>query len=395
MELVSIADASPRNFESSRSKDLIPPAIQSNAKNFITLLESYYDYLNSSGLPSREIQSLNLNKDIDRVSDKYLSQLEQLIGNSVPGSQVLTRLELYKLIIRYYNTRGSEDSIHLFFRLFLNEVVNVTYPKENLFNLSQGSGEWVDGEYVYHDNKSFLSNDFKLFDGHYYQDYSYVIELDIDSELWQDDYVKFVHPAGMKLFTAIVIELSKRNDWTEYIDYAASNIDENAWLSVLVPPNINDDESIAFHTPKYQPGYLRDTYLKYLFTYLFDHSEEDLLRISYYKLKYFIDTNKFRDTFVRNQYQLSEKFIDPTEIGAGFLDKIIGDGDKENSRINRFKILNIGSFIRNVSTFENSYFDLDDITFQNGWDTSHFNLADQSSQDGWESSSFEGTIPNV
>lgn len=388
MQLTSIADARPRNIESVRTQDLIPPAIQNNAKNFIALLEKYYDYMNSEGLPSSEIQSLSSNKDIDKISDKYLIQIEQLIGKAIPKSQVLSRLELYKIIIQYYNTRGSEDSIHLFFRIFLNKIVQVSYPKEQLFTLSDGRGEWVNGEYVYSDFKSFPSHDYKLFDGYYYQDYSYVIRSDIDSLLWQDDYIKFVHPAGLKLFTAIVIEIVKKNFWNNQIDYSTTNIDDNAWLTSLVPPFIRDRRNEGYHTPKYQPGYLRDSFLRYIFTYLFDPKDEDLLRAVYVNLAYYTSTTRFRDTFIRERYQVNEKFVDPTEIGAGFLNKVIGDGDETYSRTNRFKMLNFGAFISNVETTKPSYFDTENIGYQEDWESSYIDT-EQSTLSEWELSYYE------
>jgi hypothetical protein len=391
MYISSVANAGPRNAESVRVNDLIPPAIQTNAQLLVSFLEKYYEHLNSEGLPSYEIQSISGLHDLDLVSEKYLSQIEALIGKSIPSSTVLDKFELYKIVLEYYNTRGSEDSIHLFFKIFLNKVVELSYPKEVLFKLSEG--DWDNDAQEYLDHKSFASDIYKLFDGHYYQDYSYVIRSDIDSSLWRDDYLGFVHPAGLKLFTAIVIEILALNRWDEYIDYSSEGLeDPDLWLNKLVPPSRYDATSLGFHTPKYQPGYIRDQFFRFVFKYLFDHNDEGLLRQVIINFKFLFLSPSFRDTLVREQYQISEKFIDPTEIGCGFLSKTIEDAEALYSRTNTCKILNIGSFITTTNIFETSYLDDAGLVDSGDYLISYLDDAPQSPPVGWEQSSFEPII---
>lgn len=142
--LLSVANASsPRNVESAKLTQLLPENIQQNAGNLIEFIEYYYDYLNTVGLPSYEIASITSDKDIDNESNRYLNSIKNLIGKSVPNSPVLDTVDLFKTIVKYYNTRGSEDSIITFFKLFLNEIVTVSYPKDKLFDLSSGLGAWL------------------------------------------------------------------------------------------------------------------------------------------------------------------------------------------------------------------------------------------------------------
>jgi hypothetical protein len=140
--LLSVANTSPRNIESVRARDILPESLQANATSLIELLEEYYEFLNSGDMPSREIASIQTQYDIDLISTKYLNQIQDLIGKSVPNSRVINKIDLYKIIVRYYNSRGSEDSIHSFFKIFFDEFVSIFYPKEFLFNLSRGNGSW-------------------------------------------------------------------------------------------------------------------------------------------------------------------------------------------------------------------------------------------------------------
>lgn len=60
----------------------------------------------------------------------------------------------------------------------------------------------------YSSNKSRLSSTGRLFDGNYYQDYSYVLRSEISLTRYRELYRKLVHPAGFKMFGEILL---KRN----------------------------------------------------------------------------------------------------------------------------------------------------------------------------------------
>lgn len=60
----------------------------------------------------------------------------------------------------------------------------------------------------YSGNDGKLSSNKKLFDGSYYQDFSYVLRSEISFDRYREMYKKLVHPAGFKMFGEILI---KRN----------------------------------------------------------------------------------------------------------------------------------------------------------------------------------------
>lgn len=659
--LLSIANAAPRNIEAVRASELLPQSIRSNAQTLVELLEYYYDYLNTQGLPSAEIGSISSLKDIDLVSQKYLSQIEELIGKSIPNSKVLNRNELYKIIVRYYNTRGSEDSIHTFFKIFFDEIVKIIYPKELLFNLSDGKGQWsatdliknsenevlirqksdesaitiggitydaiatdgggqlvsvrykeedpdsyevaVDysngvttvtpgakskldvssidlfdgfvtypiapvlyfsgfgiddkptyserinnvseftgtptriawdgtqweftigsstgdvfafyaeedvadpslvanwlygwastilpilgsitsiefgkavnaqifdallntvgfsddvlistdalasaflsdyavtptrrylttnllpddaelgslaivngGQYrpyvlgqatiigdetvwqryfteiwEYENHRSFASDEYKIFDGYYWQDYSYVIRSDLDSTAWLDEYRKFIHPAGLKMFSAIAIEIVSRNEWLNELDYTSSDLNtDDRWLKAFIPPHNLDSTSIGFHTPKYQPGYLRDKVLRYLFKYLItDEENAALVRTAILAFKFISGPLDVRTSNVRRQYQISEKFIDPCKIGDGWLSKTIASAEEGLTNTNSCRIFNISSFIGSDLIYDYSFYDEDGGDGSGVWDGSFYDEAGGAGSGVWNGSSYE------
>lgn len=424
-----------RHNEAIKTPGLFPEDMQNTAENLIHFIEKYYEYLNTQGLPSYQLENITSEKDIDFASASYLNEIQSLIARNIPNSEVVDKVTLYKIIFKYYHTRGSEDSIHSFFKIFFNELVRIFYPKDFLFDLSGGSGEWgefnpltlntvstnpnkkymqlissmdiapskpndrsynpkrpllthvrdniwsLDGEEDYGDNvphiikvawpnsnstqfrwrfqykdtfaysitdtrwpdeaewtqlvreivyvepdvpernieyreptkdieyyndfairavaypgqdinelilsledperlivyklnqlnpliwvqtvvegeywnyindKSFLSHKHKLQDSYYWQNYSYEIYSGLSRDIWENAYLKFIHPAGLKLFRSLVLEIFNTNKWYNEINYYDSKTldGDYSWLNAYRSPNA------GYHTPRFQPGWI-------------------------------------------------------------------------------------------------------------------------------------------
>ena len=145
MSHISIATAAPQgtvphNTESLRVEELIPAQLRESSETFINLIKEYYEYLNTEGLPTYETNRIIDEHDIDKVSIKYLDGIQGEIAKNIPNSVVVDRVSLYKKIVQYYTLKGSEESITTFFRLFFDEIIEVSYPREKLF--SPSSGDW-------------------------------------------------------------------------------------------------------------------------------------------------------------------------------------------------------------------------------------------------------------
>lgn len=455
MFLSSVASAAPRDIETVRTPDLIPANIRKNAQNLLLLLEEYYNFLNEQGNPSQEIERISTLKDLDLVPDKYLTQINELIGVSVPNSHVMTKQELYRIIIQYYQTRGSEDSIHLFFKIFFNKSIEIFYPREWLFDLSMGkfSGNFTEAppevpepvepiapiealntpeeyqellliyqveyaEYllklaqyqnyleklnawnqtgpqpIYENTRSHLSDWYKLFDGHFYQNYSYQVKTDTDASEWLADYKRFVHPAGLELFISVALEIFRSNNWNQVINYPEAIADSSNWLTYLTPPWLTTGKD-GYFLPKYQPGWFKDSLLRFIFTYLFDMQNDPRLWIVYYNivtvLNSEISSPKFRDYFVRQQIQNEEKFIETDQtLADGWLNKTIAGCEEEFSRGQGTKLWNIGTFIgqREYALFDYSYYDLASIVDIPNWTQSEFDDSD-GNVTNWTGSEYE------
>jgi hypothetical protein len=164
------------------------------------------------------------------------------------------------------------------------KLVNLTFEEKD--DLVTG------GRYI--DKQGFASNINKLQDSNYWQDFSYEIRSGITSSKWINEFNNLVHPAGMKLFAALILKIFKDNEWDDHyiIDYynlkrqleeeqdsgekqiiqtsidnlekeinslyrlTNINADYKKDFSWIRDPNIDIYNPTGYGTPTYQPGYL-------------------------------------------------------------------------------------------------------------------------------------------
>lgn len=331
-------------YEETGATSVFPDHIKDSAKALIGFIGEYYKHLNTLGLPSYELNNASLNHDIDTASDYYLDQIQSVIGRTIPQSNILDKKRLLKIVVNYYNTRGSEDSIYAFFKIFFNELVTVIYPSEYVFDTSG--------------RRSNTSDKFRLQDGAYWQTFSYVVRSNLPTSEWRDEFMKFVHPGGLKLFAALILQFVAYMGTTTYTN------DEDV---DLLWNRIDWDASPGLHSPTYQAGWERDYNFEFIYKALIDdHNTSGLSneRVAYGSLnKYFsVDPNalfNFTRTYLiscltkptndslnifHSEYVSWLKLLDPTLVSNGYLEFSTDDTlTYSDGYAKRFK--GIGSFI--------------------------------------------------
>jgi hypothetical protein len=116
-------------------KEVLPAWFQSENPRLITLLESYFEWLETNA-PGNLLEHLFETKDLLKVDDSLLEFVEDelLLGQAYFGGFPDRRTAaIFANVL--YKTKGSKFSIQQFFRMFLNEDVDIIYPKENVFKL--------------------------------------------------------------------------------------------------------------------------------------------------------------------------------------------------------------------------------------------------------------------
>jgi hypothetical protein len=366
---VPIAQARAATTEPNTVNSLIPIHLREGAQNFIDLLEDYYTYLNTDGLPSQEINNILVEQDIDKTSLQYLDSIQKEVAMNVPDAVAFDRVSLYKKIVKYYLTKGSRDSILTFFKIFYDEAVVVSYPKEFLFAPSQGNYDTNINRYL--DDKGFPSSRDKIQDSYFWQNFSYVIESALPVENWKSNFLNLVHPAGFKFFGIIAILMVRTNKWigrhirfdettrkyvlTDDFDpkiynypYQVIDRDDLDWMRGLVPPALLttvDRYSFneGYHSPTFQFGLVPlDVLLNIL---IIKNLDEDRFNLFIEVVLNYIITDggnhllRGRDTYLQDT-----KFLDSDGFSE-FKNRVIGDSLDDNLLMSQRILHNVSAFV--------------------------------------------------
>ena len=133
-----LASSRKKTREVARVEQLLPEGLRDKSANLIGLLQDYYAHINESGQASYVLNSISTARDIDQADSIFLDKLQKEIAVSIPRTTIANRVNLYKNIVRYYTTRGSPESIELFFRIIFNDSAEVYYPRNDMLIASDG-----------------------------------------------------------------------------------------------------------------------------------------------------------------------------------------------------------------------------------------------------------------
>lgn len=162
----------------------------------ITLLEKYYENLDSDGNFGDLLKSLPTSRDISQVKKAFITYIEDelLLGeNYLEG--IFDNRTGAELSNNYYRTKGTKYSIERFFRSFFQTDPVVEYGKNLYFKV----GETPVGP----ESQKYIINN-KV-----YQPFGILIKTDRSSSEWIDLYKLFAHPAGM--YVGAEVQLVARN----------------------------------------------------------------------------------------------------------------------------------------------------------------------------------------
>lgn len=198
--------------------DTIPQHILQDNKNFIQLLQDYYEFLNEKGMPINVITNMVKNNDIDRVDEEFISGIMSETMGDLPLEIQTNKKVFYNRVADFYRTKGTIESFRIFFRVFFNDTIDIIYPKDYTFTLGDGiwdatakipkfeNGVLVGYRYgKWLNDRSMLSSSQRLTDGKYYQPFSYVIKCGTNISKWQYVFNKVCHPSGFVFYGEISI----------------------------------------------------------------------------------------------------------------------------------------------------------------------------------------------
>ena len=118
-------------MENVRTSNLVssqlPDFVRSDYPKFVTFLEKYYEWLETTNSVSFEIDALRNANDIDSSDDYYIEQLKKDLAPYFPQDIVTDKRLFLKLVTQFYRSSGTQESVKFLFRALYNE--NIDYFK--------------------------------------------------------------------------------------------------------------------------------------------------------------------------------------------------------------------------------------------------------------------------
>lgn len=116
-----------------------PEFIQSDFPTFVAFVEAYYRFLEQDQGASEIIQNARSYNDIDRTTDAFVEYFLNTYAKSIPVDTLLNDRFLVKKIRSLYESKGSELSFKLLFRILFDTDVTIKIPFENVLRASGGN----------------------------------------------------------------------------------------------------------------------------------------------------------------------------------------------------------------------------------------------------------------
>lgn len=190
------------NLSRAEVENILPEWFRDENQKFIEFLNVYYEYLNDADNFGGIIRRAEYLRNVDLVDETFLPNLDQeyLAGRGIyDGIKDLRKsIQLANII---YRSKGSEEGIKLFFKLFYNKDVVVNYTRDQILKTvetledSNGVSYTVGGLLL--DSTADSDSGFRLVNDKLYQELAIQIVTSLDSSEYVDSYKKLAHPAGM------------------------------------------------------------------------------------------------------------------------------------------------------------------------------------------------------
>lgn len=119
-------------------RDLFPDFYKEEGENFVKFVEAYYEWLD---LTFPDNRNLLRNRDIDSTMDEFILRFKEKYLKNIQFDVASNKRLLVKNSLELFRSKGSENSIDLFFKLVYGTKAEVKNPGEYVFKLSDGIWE--------------------------------------------------------------------------------------------------------------------------------------------------------------------------------------------------------------------------------------------------------------
>ena len=283
------------------AKDRLPSHVQELYDKFTRFVSLFYKFLECE----QNIGDLALLKDIDEAPDELMKIFKKIYAVGLPNKTFITNEDgittnlvnfdspqdsavnvrnFLKYVKDFYQMKSTEDAYDFFFRSFYASDVAIDYPKKLVHMCSEGAFLGASAGFTgpagatyeacstvnaagkpaapgsvcgvyYGSEQGLLSGFARIHDNKYYQNYSYLIDTEINWDSYKDYVRSILHPAGMFLAgnyvltdifdqpgttgSTIPIEIPVIGNYTPFRFATSTNLRENASGVDLYPCGYN------------------------------------------------------------------------------------------------------------------------------------------------------------
>jgi hypothetical protein len=120
---------------------LFPDHVRASYPRLIDFAKAFFDYLENENKSAYYQNTIHFQRDIRVQDPEFAEYIKRELGILSRRDYAVDPQIFYENIVKIWQSKGSEESIKTFFRIFLNDEVEVYYPWESV--LIPSDGRWV------------------------------------------------------------------------------------------------------------------------------------------------------------------------------------------------------------------------------------------------------------
>lgn len=121
--------------------NILPDFVLEDGPKYAAFIRAYYKFLETDGNTTERSKNLLNYADIDTTLSSFLTHFERELSSFLPASSAVNKAFILKNVKDIYQTKGSEESYKILFRLLFNDDVVFDYPGERILRVSDGRWE--------------------------------------------------------------------------------------------------------------------------------------------------------------------------------------------------------------------------------------------------------------
>lgn len=137
----------------------IPEYIRDSYPQFVNFIQAYYRFLDSTQNANDILLNSGSWTDIDNTLDVFVDKLRGQFAADFPNTTIVDGRRFVKQVHEFYESKGTEQSIEMFFRVLYDDEIQVNYPSKTVLRASDG--RWQRDVSIKLDTRGYSGN--KLF----------------------------------------------------------------------------------------------------------------------------------------------------------------------------------------------------------------------------------------